>query len=201
MTDPAADRPDRSAPPPTIVRRQLAHPRGLLGRLVLWRLDAVNRGMNDFTLEALAPEADDRILEVGFGGGALLGQILETGVALVAGTDISEVALSRARKRYAAAVDRPQLARCGDTALPFADGAFTKAAAVNGIYFWPDIGGRLEELRRVLEPGGRLVLCYGEAGPDGVPDFPPDRAEAVLAAAGFLDLRTDTTQDRENGTF
>jgi len=172
-----------------------------LGRLVLWRLDGVNRGMNEFTLEALAPEPDDRILEVGFGGGALLGQILDSGAALVAGTDVSEVALSRARKRYAAAADRPQLACCGDTALPFADAAFTKACAVNGIYFWPDIGGRLEELRRVLEPGGRLVLCYNEAGPDGVPDFPPDRVEAVLSASGFVGARTDTTDDRENGSY
>jgi len=201
MTDPAADRQDRPAPPPPFIRRQLGHPQGLLGRLVLWRLDGVNRGMNDFTLNALAPKTDDRILEVGFGGGALMGQILETGAALVAGTDVSEVALSRARKRYAAAADRPQLARCGETALPFADAAFTKACAVNGIYFWPDIGGRVQELRRVLEPGGRLVLCYSEAGPDGVPDFPPDRVEAVLIAAGFADVRTDTTYDRENGTY
>jgi len=131
-----------------------------LGRLVLWRLDRVNGGMNDFTLEALAPEADDRILEVGFGGGALLGQLLASGAARVAGTDVSEVALSRARKRYTAVADRLQLALCGETALPFADAAFTKACAVNGIYFWPEIGGRLAEFRRVLEPGGRLVLCY-----------------------------------------
>jgi len=160
---------------------------------MLWRLDSVNRGMNDFTLEALAPGEDDRILEVGFGGGALLGQILESGAASVAGTDVSEVALSRAYKRYAAAGDRLDLTLCGETALPFADSTFTKACAVNGIYFWPDIGACLEELRR--------VLCYGEAGPDGVPDFPPDRIEAVLLAAGFADVRTDTTEDRENGTY
>ena len=48
------------------VLHQLGNPSGLLGRFILWRLKAVNRGMNDLTYRALDLKSGDRVLEIGF---------------------------------------------------------------------------------------------------------------------------------------
>ena len=58
------------------ILRQLGKPAGLLGRLILWELNRVNRGMNDVTFEALDLAAGDRVLDIGFGGGALIKRVL-----------------------------------------------------------------------------------------------------------------------------
>lgn len=44
------------------------------------------------------------------------------------------------------------------TALPFADGSFSVAICQQGIQFFPDERAALQEMRRVLRPGGRVAL-------------------------------------------
>ena len=60
---------------PGIVR-QLGHPRGLGGRLLLHMLNWSNAGMNRLALRALQAGANDRVLEIGFGGGDLIKRLL-----------------------------------------------------------------------------------------------------------------------------
>ena len=42
--------------------------------------------------------------------------------------------------------------------MPFQDASVDGLLSVNTIYFWPDPAAALREIRRVLRPGGRLVL-------------------------------------------
>ena len=88
---------------------------------------------------------------------------------------------------------------CADSArLPFPDAAFDKALAVHTLYFWQPPGPHLLEIRRVLVPGGRLVLAYRPAGSGSVTDFPsevytfqtPQAVGASLIAAGFSEIET-----------
>ncbi len=186
------------------ILRQLGHPSGLLGRLVLRRLNKVNSGMNAFALDALGPGEGDRVLEVGFGGGALIGRMLaETGAAFVAGTEISELAVKAAGKRFAGDVadGRAAFRICGESSLPFDDGYFTAAVCVNVIYFWPDVPSMLADVRRVLAPGGRFVLAYAEGAPDRVTRFPADEVERLLREAGFAGAVTRQGSDAENGRY
>ena len=186
------------------ILRQLGHPSGLLGRLILRRLNRVNSGMNAFALEALAPGDGDRVLEIGFGGGALIDRLLtDTGVAFVSGADISDLAVRAAGKRFApdVAAGRAAFHICGEASLPFEDGYFTAAVCVNVIYFWPDVPAMLAEVRRVLSPGGRFVLAYAEGAPDRVTRFPADKVERLLRDAGFADTVTRQGSDAENGRY
>jgi hypothetical protein len=54
---------------PEFIARQAAHPRGLLGRLLFRLMAAETVAVNERTLELLAPEPSNRILEIGFGHG------------------------------------------------------------------------------------------------------------------------------------
>jgi SAM-dependent methyltransferase len=114
--------------------------------------------------------------------------------------DFSETMFRQAAKRNAAAAAEGRVdLRVGDAAaLPFADGAFDKAFAVNVIYFWPEPGKVLEELRRVLRPGGRLAVyratrealeAIGMAQTGVFAVYSDGELERMLAGAGFRRIR------------
>jgi arsenite methyltransferase len=135
---------------------QLARPHGLLSHVVAPLLDRGNRAINLHVVGALELASGDRVLELGFGGGVGLATALahEPTVAL-SGVDISPEMVSRCAKRFG---DRARLSQASVDALPFAQGDFDKVFGVNVSYFWPDLARALAELRRVLVPGGLLVL-------------------------------------------
>jgi len=55
---------------------------------------------------------------------------------------------------------RAELRQGNVTSLPYADGKFDKAFAVNVHYFWEDPLAALRETKRVLKPGGRMALGF-----------------------------------------
>lgn len=186
------------------ILRQLARPSGFVGRLILRRLNRVNRGMNEAAYAALDPGDGDRVLEIGFGGGSLVGSILKNdGVAFVAGSDISSLAVQSARKRFACdiAAGRAEFRDGGEAILPFDDAGFSAVCCVNVIYFWPDVPAMLAEAFRVLKPEGIFALVYAEGAPDSVSTFPAPDVEAMLLDAGFDTATTSHNSDRENGRY
>ena len=78
----------------------------------------------------------------------------------VVGIDISDAMVAQARRRIAAMVraGRVELRQAGVSRIPYPDGRFDKALAVNTYQFWPAPEDDLRELRRVLRPGGLLAL-------------------------------------------
>lgn len=107
--------------------------------------------MSRLALEVLEPGAGERVLEIGFGGGALL-RTLEARGAKASGVDLSEAMVRRARGM--------DVHLASAESLPFAAGTFDKAVSLNSIYFWPDPQAAIAELARVLRRGGRLVLGF-----------------------------------------
>ena len=170
--------------------RQFASPSGLLGRLWIapW-LDRISRNMARVALEQLAPARGDRILEIGFGGGGLLGDILAATDGPVHGIDLSAVAVARARRRFRRAADRLVLAEASVERLPLPPASIDKAVSLNSLYFWPDIAAALAELARVVRPGGRLVLGFEPPEelakwPGHVHGFRAYSVETLVALAG-----------------
>jgi SAM-dependent methyltransferase len=101
-------------------------------------------------LAALGLGPDDRLLDVGCGGGVFLRHARrETGCEVV-GLDHS-----REMVRLAA-----PLAVLGEAEqLPFADGEFTAVSSIVAFFFFPDPVRALCEMRRVLDPErGRLAV-------------------------------------------
>ena len=171
--------------------RQFARPHGLVGRWVIapW-LDRINQGMNRLALQLLAPRPEDRIGEVGFGGGALLAMMLAHRPAELIGVDISEEVVARGRRRFAG---EARIMTGSAESLPLGDEAVDAACSLNSIYFWEDPLRAMREFARVLRPSGRLVL--GFEAPETLRAWPGhrfgfrvyDAPEVVrlAAAAGF----------------
>ena len=193
--------------------RQLAKPSGLFGRLLTARwLEKANAGMNSLTLDSLALEPGDRLLELGFGSGYLLEKVLANRLCdFAAGADISPEMVRHvgARLRLYVEAGKAQI-RDGDIeAIPFADSEFTKLCTVNTLYFWKDPQRALAECRRVLAVGGRLALCFNAKSemakwPGHVHGFALYEladVEAMLAAAGFCRIETASGDDPEQGLF
>ena len=108
--------------------------------------------------EALAEAAGigpgTRVLDIGCGSGELCALAAGRG-AEVAGIDAAEGMIEIARRRVPGAD-----LRVGPMEqLPWEDGAFDVATAVNALQFAADYVGALAEAARVVRPGGVVAIC------------------------------------------
>lgn len=96
-----------------------------------------------------------RILDAGCGSGPLSEGLRDKG-AVVTGFDASAAMVALAHQRLGDDAD----VRVADLAapLPFADDEFDDVVASLVLHYLEDWAGPLAELRRVLKPGGRLIL-------------------------------------------
>src|SRR5215213_3347940 len=117
--------------------------------------------------EMLSPQPGERVLEIGPGTGYYslhAARWLEPDGTLEV-LDIQQEMLDHTMRRAHALGISNIVPRQGDAqALPYPDGHFDAAYLVATLGEVPDKERALRELRRVLQPGGRLVV--GESQPD-----------------------------------
>jgi SAM-dependent methyltransferase len=184
---------------------QLGRPHGAAAPATAAVLNAVNRRINRAAVEALAVQPGYRVLDVGFGGGVGLSLVLRTPAGRVMGIDISPEMVERARARFANAIaaGRLEVERAGVEDIPADSGSFDAVYAVNTIYFWPNVGGGLAEIRRVLAPSGRFVVAvyrnalrqasrFGVADPDFTARTPED-VGGLVRRSGFVEVEPRRT--------
>lgn len=106
------------------------------------------------TLERAAIVAGEKLLDAGCGSGALLRQALSRN-ARAAGVDLSVAMLAEARRDPGG---RGWLIAGDAECLPIRSSTFDIAVSLSSFHLWPEPLHGLQELRRVLRPGGRLVL-------------------------------------------
>jgi ubiquinone/menaquinone biosynthesis C-methylase UbiE len=99
--------------------------------------------------------AGRRILDAGCGSGPLFAALRDRG-AIVTGFDMSTGMLELARQRLGDGADL-RVADLGGP-LPFPDDTFDDVMASLVLHYLEDWGPALAELRRVLKPGGRLIV-------------------------------------------
>jgi len=93
------------------------------------------------------------VLEVGMGTGVVALALIRLGFG-VAGVDISAAMLRRAVERIG-----PRAAQADASRMPFPDGAFEQAYSVWVLHVVGDPEAVLQEVGRVLAPGGRYLVA------------------------------------------
>jgi SAM-dependent methyltransferase len=187
---------------------QARKPTGLFGRLFARGMNVGHWPTIQWGLEHVDIGRADVILDVGCGGGKTIRHM--AGLAQegkVYGIDYSEASVAAAIgfNRKLIAAGRVDIRHGSVEALPFPGATFDLVTASETCYFWPDLVENLKGIRRVLKPGGRLLLIneayQGASGENrnaqwaelgGFTLYSPDEYGAFLTQAGYATVQIDT---------
>ena len=194
------------------VFKQFRKPTGWLAGLAGLGMNRGHEKVWRWGLEHIAIQPDAVVLDVGCGGGGavkILAQAASRGK--VYGVDYSEDVLPTARQVNRALVKqgRVEIKQGSVSDLPFPDGTFDLATAFETTMFWPSLVDDLREVRRVLKPGG-ILLIANEAYADArfeernakwsrLANFQlqtPEETHQCLVEAGYAQVEIDTMPDK-----
>ena len=148
---------------------QFAKPTGFFGKILA---KGMARGHNEFyknALKAINPKKEDKYLEIGFGSGIFINKYLSH-ISKIAGIDYSEdmVKLASNINRKLVESGKAEFKQGYASLLPWNDNEFTVVAAIEVFFFLDETEKTLNEIFRVLKPGGRLIIEMAFNKDDGV---------------------------------
>jgi SAM-dependent methyltransferase len=198
------DQPERA-----YAARQYASTDRLDARIAIHRTGWNPRPWHPWVLDHLPLAADQAVLEVGAGTGALwTAREPQHPLPRLTLTDASPAMCEALRRAH----PRAEVRQCLADALPYPDGSFDGAVANHMLYHLDDPAAALRELRRVLRPAGwfaastnsrtnlrRLDDLAASAGvprarPPALPAFTAENGPDLIAAA-FDDVRVHRYDD------
>ncbi len=137
----------------------------------------------------------DRVLDIGCGPGTAARAAARRGAA-VTGVDPSGPMLRLGR--VITAFRRPegalQWVEAGAENMPLPDDSYSVCWSLASVHHWPDLEGGLDEVDRVLEPGGLFIALERRSEPGATGNashgWTPQQAErfaSMLAERGYTD--------------
>lgn len=175
---------------------QCARPEGSLGRAMLCFMNYTHAPLTNWGLKLVHVQDGWTMLDVGCGGGFTIRRLLNRSKdAQVYGIDISEESVTKARQVNAEVLDKQVYVTQGSAEqLPYNDEMFDLVTAVETVYFWPNLPDCLQEVRRVLKPGGKFAIMVEVVDSDskwtsivdGMTAYTPEQLKTLLDDAGFI---------------
>ena len=137
----------------------------------------------------------DRVVDIGCGPGTAI-RVASRQCDEAIGVDPSAASLRLGRMLNRIRRNRNAILLEGKAeALPISDGHATVVWALSSFHHWADQAGGLAEAKRVLEPGGRLMVLERLVKPvarghalHGLTPAQLDDAKSALVEAGFTDV-------------
>jgi len=143
-------------------------PWGPAGRKLARSMNTSHASVTEWGLSHLSISADDILLDVGCGGGATVARLSSRAPeGTVIGLDLSRACVSEARKlnREQIRAGRVDILQGSVSSIPFPKDTFHGVTAVETHYFWPDWEKGLQEIFRVIRPGGWIsLICTAYRG-------------------------------------
>ena len=146
-------------------------PEGTEGEEMLERMNQSHYEVTGWALSYWEIQEDDRVLDIGCGGGATLHRMAEKVTSgHVTGVDYSDVSVETSRRNNEKNIKSGKMDVLEGSVenLPFADDSFDKIITVESFYFWPDPQENLKEVRRVLKEGGTFLLVADTYNKEGL---------------------------------
>jgi SAM-dependent methyltransferase len=152
------------------------------------------------TVDIAGISAGDAVLDIGCGSGHAVRLAAGlTGGTRVIGIDPSLAMVRIARQLTAShpAQDRIVFRIGSAESMPVEAASLTLALAINSVHHWYDLDRGLAEAKRVLAPGGRLIiseerLAGGRFGHGQGEATEPEYVAQAMRAAGFRHVRVET---------
>jgi ubiquinone/menaquinone biosynthesis C-methylase UbiE len=171
-------------------------PAGPLGWVTAWVMPVMFRSLYAKVARRLKLRPQDDVLDVACGSGAFLKKYASN-VHHIAGLDHSEIQISLAKRwnRHRIAAGTAEFVAGDATALPWPDDSFS-AVTCNCVSCFAEPQRSLQEMRRVLRPGGHAVVVMGGSNKDrenrpretdmfGMPIWTEDEVRLMMADAEF----------------
>ncbi len=194
------------------VVRQVRKPTRWVGRLFAWLMNVSHSGLTNWGLEHVVVQKGSTVLDVGCGGGRTIEKLAALAPkGMIYGADYAEgsVAASRGKNSRLIEAGRVEITQASVSDLPFPNDKFDLVTAVETQYYWPHLITDMQEILRVLAPGGTL-LVIAESYKGGKNDalqrpvmkllksshLSVDEQRDLFAAAGFRDVHVFEEQKR-----
>nr|XP_039258862.1 uncharacterized protein LOC120335424 [Styela clava] len=147
--------------------------------------------------------ADENVLEIGFGLGDGLEYVLQNtirnGKGSLYGVDYSEDVCKWARKSLKKDVASGKLTILNEDVakMSIPDATIHKVFHVHCFYFWPSLANSINEIKRIMKPGGLMIAGMHPEKLEMVKDkglleswmFEPKRYINALQEAGFENIK------------
>ena len=150
-----------------------------------------HRKISEFAFKCINVGENDKIIDIGCGGGVNIEKFLKLTSENVDGLGYSEVSVAESIKRNQDAVDcgRCKLIQADVRDMPLEDESYNLASAFETIYFWPKIGEAFKEVSRIIKPNGQFMIAQGTDG-----NHPDD--EKWLATVEGMHVHTATDLEK-----
>lgn len=122
------------------------------------RWSAYLQHTHEMALRYLRPEPGDTILDCSGGTGKFAEHLVSIPETQVVITDFSRAMLDEAEKKFQSKIQCIELIETDSHSLPFASGRFNKIYNLNSLHFYESADTVLDEMARVLSPGGSLLV-------------------------------------------
>lgn len=174
--------------------KQFRNPEGILGRLAGMVMLFENRKINRWTIDRIAVQPGDYILEVGFGPGYAIEELFQRYRNLkIDGIDVSETMLSTAHSKNERAVESGRLKLYQGEIEDFSQNRsqYDKVISVNNYPLWKNKKKSLIRIHQMMKDGGRIAITVQPREEDASREKTFAHAiqiEQDLFYAGFRDI-------------